>query len=111
MEKMKANVFHGKNDIRVKEVERPRAGVRSYTAAYPYFPSSKDCRCLPAIRRAARWSLEGRDQTQKVLSGLRFGIWAKLLIALRKSPQPKRSRTENRGNPEYLIGTVVAKPW
>jgi len=27
MEKMKANVFHGKNDIRVEEVERPRAGV------------------------------------------------------------------------------------
>src|ERR1700737_2934734 len=27
MEKMKANVFHGKNDIRVEEVERPRAWV------------------------------------------------------------------------------------
>src|SRR5436190_5223987 len=27
MEKMRANVFHGKNDIRVEEVERPRAGV------------------------------------------------------------------------------------
>lgn len=27
MEKMKANVFHGKNDITVEEVERPRAGV------------------------------------------------------------------------------------
>lgn len=27
MAKMKANVFHGKNDIRVEEVERPRAGV------------------------------------------------------------------------------------
>jgi alcohol dehydrogenase len=27
MEKMKANVFHGKDDIRVDEVERPRAGV------------------------------------------------------------------------------------
>jgi threonine dehydrogenase-like Zn-dependent dehydrogenase len=27
METMKANVFHGKNDIRVEEVERPRAGV------------------------------------------------------------------------------------
>src|SRR5580765_7105787 len=27
MEKMKANVFYGKNDIRVEEVERPRAGV------------------------------------------------------------------------------------
>ena len=27
MEKMKANVFHGKNDIRVEEVDRPRAGV------------------------------------------------------------------------------------
>jgi alcohol dehydrogenase len=27
MEQMKANVFHGKNDIRVEEVERPRAGV------------------------------------------------------------------------------------
>ena len=27
MSKMKANVFHGKNDIRVEEVERPRAGV------------------------------------------------------------------------------------
>src|ERR1700681_3764658 len=27
MEKMKANVFHGKDDIRVEEVERPRAGV------------------------------------------------------------------------------------
>ena len=27
MEKMKANVFHGKNNIRVEEVERPRAGV------------------------------------------------------------------------------------
>jgi hypothetical protein len=27
MEKMKANVFHGKNDIRVEEVERPGAGV------------------------------------------------------------------------------------
>ena len=27
MEKMKANVFRGKNDIRVEEVERPRAGV------------------------------------------------------------------------------------
>ena len=27
MKKMKANVFHGKNDIRVEEVERPRAGV------------------------------------------------------------------------------------
>src|ERR1041385_7361242 len=27
MEKMKANVFHGKNDIRVQEVNRPRAGV------------------------------------------------------------------------------------
>ena len=27
MEKMKANVFHGKNDIRVEEVERPRASI------------------------------------------------------------------------------------
>ena len=27
VDKMKANVFHGKNDIRVEEVERPRAGV------------------------------------------------------------------------------------
>jgi threonine dehydrogenase-like Zn-dependent dehydrogenase len=27
MKKMKANVFHGKNDIRVQEVERPHAGV------------------------------------------------------------------------------------
>jgi len=27
MEKMKALVFHGKNDIRVDEVTRPRAGV------------------------------------------------------------------------------------
>ena len=27
MEKMKANVFHGKNDIRVEEVEQPHAGV------------------------------------------------------------------------------------
>lgn len=27
MEKMKANIFHGKNDIRVEEVERPRAGI------------------------------------------------------------------------------------
>lgn len=27
MEKMKANVFHGKNDIRVEEVERPRAST------------------------------------------------------------------------------------
>src|SRR6266516_450558 len=27
MEKMRANVFHGKNDISVEEVERPRAGV------------------------------------------------------------------------------------
>jgi len=27
MERMKANVFHGKNDIRVEEVDRPRAGV------------------------------------------------------------------------------------
>src|SRR5688572_23741226 len=27
MEKMRANVFHGANDIRVEEVERPRAGV------------------------------------------------------------------------------------
>ncbi|CAN5776783.1 hypothetical protein BH18ACI4_BH18ACI4_29310 [soil metagenome] len=27
MEKMKANVFHGKNDIRVEEVEKPRARV------------------------------------------------------------------------------------
>ena len=27
MEKMKANVFHGRNDIRVQEVEKPRAGV------------------------------------------------------------------------------------
>jgi alcohol dehydrogenase len=27
MSKMRANVFHGKNDIRVEEVERPRAGV------------------------------------------------------------------------------------
>ncbi len=27
MERMKANVFYGKNDIRVEEVERPRAGV------------------------------------------------------------------------------------
>src|SRR5213083_1856402 len=27
MEKMRANVFHGKNDIRVEEVERPRAGI------------------------------------------------------------------------------------
>src|SRR5919199_6471310 len=27
MEKMKATVFHGKNDIRVEEVERPSAGV------------------------------------------------------------------------------------
>jgi alcohol dehydrogenase len=27
MEKMKANVFHGKNNIRVEEVDKPRAGV------------------------------------------------------------------------------------
>ncbi|HEY0349847.1 MAG TPA: hypothetical protein VGC60_17000 [Pyrinomonadaceae bacterium] len=27
MEKMKANVFHGKDDIRVEEVELPRAGI------------------------------------------------------------------------------------
>src|ERR1700730_6083109 len=27
MIKMKANVFHGTNDIRIEEVERPRAGV------------------------------------------------------------------------------------
>jgi len=27
MKKMKANVFHGKNDIRVEEVERPRTGI------------------------------------------------------------------------------------
>src|SRR5437773_12266870 len=27
MEKMKANIFHAKDEIRVKEVERPRAGV------------------------------------------------------------------------------------
>jgi threonine dehydrogenase-like Zn-dependent dehydrogenase len=27
MQKMKANVFHGKNDISVEEVDRPRAGV------------------------------------------------------------------------------------
>jgi len=27
MEKMRANVFHGANDIRIEEVERPRAGV------------------------------------------------------------------------------------
>ena len=27
MEKMKANVFRGVNNIRVEEVERPRAGV------------------------------------------------------------------------------------
>lgn len=27
MEKMKANVFHGKNNIRVEEIEKPRAGV------------------------------------------------------------------------------------
>ncbi|HKR58951.1 MAG TPA: alcohol dehydrogenase catalytic domain-containing protein [Pyrinomonadaceae bacterium] len=27
MNRMKANVFHGKNDIRIEEVERPRAGV------------------------------------------------------------------------------------
>jgi hypothetical protein len=27
MEKMRANVFHGKDKIRVEEVERPRAGV------------------------------------------------------------------------------------
>lgn len=27
MAKMRANVFRGKNDIRVEEVERPRAGV------------------------------------------------------------------------------------
>lgn len=27
MEKMRANVFHGKNEIRVEEVERPRAGA------------------------------------------------------------------------------------
>ncbi|HEY8187596.1 MAG TPA: alcohol dehydrogenase catalytic domain-containing protein [Pyrinomonadaceae bacterium] len=27
IEKMKANVFHGKNNIRVEEVEKPRAGV------------------------------------------------------------------------------------
>jgi hypothetical protein len=27
MEKMRAIVFHGVNDIRVEEVERPRAGV------------------------------------------------------------------------------------
>jgi alcohol dehydrogenase len=27
MEKMKANVFHGKNDIRIQEVEKPRARV------------------------------------------------------------------------------------
>ena len=26
MNKMKANVFHGVNDIRVEEVEKPRAG-------------------------------------------------------------------------------------
>src|SRR6266550_6780147 len=28
MIKMKANVFHGTNDIRIEEVERPHAGVR-----------------------------------------------------------------------------------
>jgi len=27
MTKMKATVFHGKNDIRVEEVRRPRAGA------------------------------------------------------------------------------------
>jgi hypothetical protein len=27
MEKMRVTVFHGTNDIRVEEVERPRAGV------------------------------------------------------------------------------------
>src|SRR6185436_11033026 len=27
MEKMKANVFYGKDDIRVEEVDRPRAGI------------------------------------------------------------------------------------
>jgi threonine dehydrogenase-like Zn-dependent dehydrogenase len=27
MEKMKANVFHGKSNIRVEEVAKPRAGV------------------------------------------------------------------------------------
>ena len=27
MGKMRANVFHGKNNIRVEEVEKPRAGV------------------------------------------------------------------------------------
>jgi alcohol dehydrogenase len=27
MNKMKANVFHGKNNIRIETVERPRAGV------------------------------------------------------------------------------------
>lgn len=27
MEKMRATVFHGVNDIRVEEVDRPRAGV------------------------------------------------------------------------------------
>lgn len=27
MEKMRANIFHGKTDIRVEEVERPRVSV------------------------------------------------------------------------------------
>ena len=29
MATMRATVFHGPNDLRVEEVERPRAGVRS----------------------------------------------------------------------------------
>ena len=32
MEKMKATVFYGKDDIRVEEVERPRPTVCSATA-------------------------------------------------------------------------------
>jgi hypothetical protein len=32
MEKMRATVFHGVNDIRVEEVKRPRAGVHEEQA-------------------------------------------------------------------------------
>ena len=40
MEKMKANVFHGKNDIRVEEVERPRAGVGEALIRITHLPSA-----------------------------------------------------------------------
>jgi hypothetical protein len=35
MAKMRATVFHGVNDIRVDEVERPRAGVVIKVAVKP----------------------------------------------------------------------------